>query len=209
MKGLLLKDFYMMKKYCKSYLLIAAVFIAVTFFGNDNFFFVFYPCILCGMIPVNLIAYDEQSRFNIYSGTLPYTKAQIVSGKYLIGFLVQTAMFIIMGVVQAIKMNMNGSFRFANFAVLMLTMFCASVATVAISLPFMFKFGVEKGRMVHLFTIGIICAACFVLPTLIGNIDMSGEIAFNGFLLGFCAICVCLYALSWYLSIIFYKKREV
>lgn len=63
MKGLLLKDWYMMKKYCRAYLLIAVVFIAVSLFSNDNMFFVFYPCLLCGMIPVNLLAYDERSRW--------------------------------------------------------------------------------------------------------------------------------------------------
>ena len=64
MKGLLLKDFYMAAKYCRA-------------------------CLLCGMIPVNLLAYDERSRWLEYSGTLPYTKAQIVSGKYLVGIIVQ------------------------------------------------------------------------------------------------------------------------
>ena len=43
MKGLILKDLYMMRKYCKAYLLIAAVFISVSFASNDNLFFVFYP----------------------------------------------------------------------------------------------------------------------------------------------------------------------
>lgn len=41
MKGLLLKDWYMMRKYCRSYLLIAAVFIAVSLYSNDNLFFIF------------------------------------------------------------------------------------------------------------------------------------------------------------------------
>ena len=61
MKGLLLKDWYMMKKYCRAYLLIAVVFIAVSLGNEDNMFFVFYPCLLCGMIPVNLLGYDERN----------------------------------------------------------------------------------------------------------------------------------------------------
>ena len=89
MKGLLLKDLYMMKSYCRSYLLIAVVFTAVSLIGKDNMFFMFYPCLLCGMIPVNLLAYDERSRFIRYGDTLPYKRAQIVSAKYLIGLLSQ------------------------------------------------------------------------------------------------------------------------
>ena len=89
MKGLLLKDWYMMKKYCRSYVLIAVVFIALSLVSSGNMFFVFYPCLLCGIIPVNLLGYDERSRWMQYSGTLPYTKRQIVSAKYLIGLLAQ------------------------------------------------------------------------------------------------------------------------
>ena len=92
MKGLLLKDWYMMKKYCRMYIFIAAVFIAVSLVNNGNMFFVFYPCLLCGMIPVNLLGYDERSRWMQYSGTMPYTKTQIVSGKYLVGLLAQLTM---------------------------------------------------------------------------------------------------------------------
>ena len=63
MKGLILKDIYMMMKYCRAYLLIIIVFTAVSFVDNGNLFLVFYPTILCGMIPVNLLSYDERSRW--------------------------------------------------------------------------------------------------------------------------------------------------
>ena len=78
MKGLILKDLYMIKSYCKSYLLIAVVFFAVSFAGNNNMFFAFYPCLLCGMIPVTLLGYDERSRWIQYSGTMPYTKTHYI-----------------------------------------------------------------------------------------------------------------------------------
>ena len=42
MKGLLLKDWYMMKSYCKAYLAIAAIFIAISFASSENLFFVFW-----------------------------------------------------------------------------------------------------------------------------------------------------------------------
>ena len=46
MKGLLLKDWYMMKMYCKSYHFIAVCFVALSLVSNGNMFFVFYPCLL-------------------------------------------------------------------------------------------------------------------------------------------------------------------
>ena len=63
MRGLLLKDIYMAAKYCRAYLLLAVVFIPVSFASSENLFMIFYPCLLCGMIPVNLLGYDERSRW--------------------------------------------------------------------------------------------------------------------------------------------------
>lgn len=208
MKGLLLKDFFMMKKYCKSYLFIAAVFIAVSFASSDNMFFVFYPCLLCGMIPVSLLGYDERSRWVQYSGTLPYTKAQIVSAKYLIGFFVQLAMLLVTGIAQGIKMNVNGSFRLNDFIVLMLTMIIVATITFSVCLPFIFKLGVEKGRIAYYFMIGFVCAAS-VLASGLFKADFQAKIEPNSFLTILCLIGIGIYALSWYLSIVFYRKREI
>ena len=101
MSGLLKKDFYMACKYCRSYLLIVVVFLAVSLFGNDNAFMVFYPCLLAGMVPVNLLAYDENSKWHIYSGSLPCTRGQLVSVKYLVGLITQLSVLVLTGIIQA------------------------------------------------------------------------------------------------------------
>ena len=165
MKGLLLKDWYMMKMYCKSYHFIAVVFVALSLVSNGNMFFVFYPCLLCGMIPVNLLGYDERSRWMQYSGTMPYTKVQIVSGKYLIGLLAQLTILLVMGVAQAVKMMIADDFVLGEFAVLMLLMLIVSTLTSSIPLPFIFRLGVEKGRTAYYVMIGFI-RMCRKTPSL-------------------------------------------
>lgn len=208
MKGLLLKDWYMMKKYCRAYLLIAAVFIAVSLFSNDNLFFVFYPCLLCGMIPVNLLGYDERSRWMQYSGTLPYTKAQIVSAKYLIGLLAQVAMLFVTGLAQGIKMTVGGNFVFGEFAVLMLLLLTMATLTSSISLPFISKLGVEKGRTAYYVMIGFVCGASVLASSFLRG-QLVSEIQPNAFLAILAVVGIGVYILSWYLSIIFFKKREI
>lgn len=208
MKGLLLKDWYMMKKYCRAYLLIAVVFIAVSLFSNDNMFFVFYPCLLCGMIPINLLGYDERSRWMQYSGTLPYTKTQIVSGKYLIGLLSQITILVATGVAQAAKMLIAHNFELGDFAVLMLLMLIVSTLTSSICLPFVFKLGVEKGRTAYYIMIGFVCGAS-VLASSILRRQLISEIKPNLILALVAVVGICVYILSWYLSIVFFKKREI
>ena len=208
MKGLLLKDWYMVKKYCRAYLLIAIVFIAISFFSNDNMFFVFYPCLLCGMIPVNLLAYDERSHWMQYSGTLPYTKTQIVSGKYLIGLLAQLTVLAATGIAHGVKMYAAGNFVLGDFAVLMLLMLIVSTLSSSICLPFVFKLGVEKGRTAYYVMVGFVCGAS-VLASGILRGQLMGEIQPN-LILGLLAIVgISVYILSWYLSVVFFKKREI
>ena len=208
MKGLLLKDWYMMKKYCRAYLLIAAVFIAVSLFSNDNLFFIFYPCLLCGMIPVNLLGYDERSRWMQYSGTMPYTKTQIVSAKYLIGLLAQVAMLLVTGIAQGIKMTVGGNFVFGEFAVLMLLLLTMATFTSSISLPFIFKFGVEKGRTAYYIMIGFVCGASVLASSILRG-QLVSEIQPNLVLALLAIVGIGVYILSWYLSVVFFKKREI
>ena len=208
MKGLLLKDWYMMKKYCRAYLLITVVFIAVSLFSNDNMFFVFYPCLLCGMIPVNLLGYDERSRWMQYSGTLPYTKTQIVSGKYLIGLLSQITILVATGVAQAAKMLIAHNFELGDFAVLMLLMLIVSTLTSSICLPFVFKLGVEKGRTAYYVMIGFVCGASVLASSILRG-QLVSEIQPNLILALVAVAGIGIYILSWYLSIVFFKKREI
>ena len=208
MKGLLLKDVYMTAKYCRSYLLIAAVFIAVSFVGNENMFLIFYPCLLCGMIPVNLLGYDERSRWLQYSETMPYSRAQIVSAKYLIGLLAQSAMLLVTAIAQAIRMNMNNSFSANDYLVMIMLLLIMSMLSSSICLPFIFKLGVEKGRMAYYVMIGIICGGSVVASTVLRD-AMQSNIKLNGVLAFVCLLGIGIYALSWYLSIVFYKKREL
>lgn len=208
MKALLLKDYYMAMKYCKSHLLILLGFIALSFLSEDNLFFVFYPCILGGIIPVNLLSYDEKSKWLQYSGTMPYTKGQIVSSKYLVGLISQALILVLTGTAHAVRMSMNGTFKLADFGILVLMLFILATVTSSISLPFMFKWGVEKGRAAYYAMIILVCAFSGGATVLLEE-DLIANIQLHHILLIISVVGLALYILSWYLSIVFYKKREI
>lgn len=208
MKGLLLKDLYMTLRYCRVYLVISIVAIAISFASEENLFWVFYPCLLSGMIPVNLLGYDERSRWLQYSETIPYTKAQIVSGKFLIGLLTQLSMLLLTGIAQAVRMSMSGTFVFGAFLTLMMLFLILALLSSAITLPFVFKLGVEKGRIAHYFMVGIVCSGSVIFSNMLSG-ESSVLLSMNGFLPLICLVGVGIYALCWYLSIVFYQKREL
>ncbi|MBQ9704080.1 MAG: ABC-2 transporter permease [Clostridia bacterium] len=188
--------------------LVLVIFTVLSLASKGNMFFVFYPCLLCGMIPVNLLGYDERSRWMQYSGTMPYTKTQLVSAKYLIGLLSQTAMLVVMGIAQGIKTTVSGDFVWNDFIVLMLMMLIMATLTSSISLPFIFKLGVEKGRTAYYLMIGMVCGAS-VLASSFFRSDLQAEIRPNTILIVLSIVGVGVYILSWLLSIRFFKKREI
>ena len=143
-----------------------------------------------------------------YSGTLPYTKAQIVSGKYLIGLLAQLTILLAVGVTQAAKMVIAGNFVLGEFAVLMLLMLIVSTLSSSISLPFIFKLGVEKGRTAYYVMVGFVCGASVLASSLFRG-QLGIVIKPNLVLAILAAVGVGIYIFSWYLSIVFYKKREI
>lgn len=208
MKGLLLKDLYMMTKYCRLYLPLMVIFLVMSFFDGDNLFLAFYPCIICGMIPINLLGYDERSRWLQYSETMPYTREQIVRGKYLIGLGAQTVMMLITGIVQAVRMSVSGTFVFGDYMTLMMLMLLMALLSSSISLPFMFKLGVEKGRLAFFVMVGVVSAAGVLATKAFAN-GVQANVQFNAALPLVVLAGIGVYALSWYLSVRFYKKREL
>ena len=207
MKGLLLKDFYMMIKYCRITLAVSVMFLVLAFF-NDNLFILFYPSMICGLIPTTLLAYDERSRWLQYSMTMPYTKTQIVSSKYLIGLISQSLMLLVIAAVQAVKMSMSGSFMLREYLTMLMLVAVLSLFSSSVSLPFIFKLGVEKGRIAYYVMVGVACGLSAGTSMLLSN-ETPQPIAFDSVLPVICLIAAGFYALSWYLSVVFFKKREI
>jgi len=208
MKGLIIKDLYMTAKYCRSNIIISFLFLLLSLASPDNLFFTFYPAMLGGMIPTNILAYDERSRWIQYSDTLPYSRAQIVSGKYIIGLIAQGTIIVSIGIAHAAVMISNGTFSTEAFGVFMMLILTMSLISSSINLPFMFKYGVEKGRLAYYVMVGIVCGGSVAASQLMTE-STEREINLFGVLPIVCLIGIGIFALSWYLSIVFYKKREL
>ena len=208
MKGLLLKDFYMLLKHCKAYLLISVVFIGVSFAGNGNQFFIFYPCLLVGMIPTVLLSYDEGSKWTEYCKLLPCKPSQVVLSKYLTGLYAQCFVVLLISTAQIVWQIVNGNPVFWDFLSTATVILCVSLVPASLGLPFMLRFGVEKGRIAYYFIIGAVFAISYTAAMILKDGSQTIE-SFPWLLPLLCVAAVVIYFLSILLSIALYKKREV
>ena len=200
MKGYLKKDFYLTLGYCRSIFLIVIVFTAIGCFQTGNYFFVYYPSVMVSMISVSLLSYDEREHFCAYAATMPQTRASYVSAKYLYELMFGAAFLVLSVAAHAICGNFSG----AELLTLAATLGILVLLTSAITMPFMFRFGVEKGRMVYYVMIGVATVFAMLLP----RSSLAGKLGEGTFFGGLCAITALIYAVSWRLSARFYSQRE-
>ncbi len=210
MKGLLLKDFYQVVKYCRSYLLICLMFLGISLFADNNVFFIVYPCLLASMIPMNLIAYDTSSRWETMCLTLPYSRSQLVSAKYLVGLLCEAGVIFLTVLSLGLKMTINGVFSASELGDLVITLATIALLLPALMLPLIFKLGVEKGRVFYIAGVGIIMAVgafCYARTAETG-IQFRFPLSPAAQTVALPLLSIVLYVLSWQLSIHFYEKRD-
>ena len=105
--------------------------------------------------------------------------------------------------------SLSGSLAliFGELAVLMLLLLIVSTLSSSICLPFIFKLGVEKGRTAYYVMIGFVCGASALASGLFG--DQPGAEIQPGIILSLlAAVSIGVYVLSWYMSIVFFKKSS-
>ena len=212
MKALLQKDFYQLRAYCKSYLLICAVFLGISLAGEGNLFFITYPAMLCSLIPVTLQTYDERGKWASFAGTLPFTRAQLVSAKYLVGLGCSGAVLLLLAAV----LLTAGAYSPSMGLFLLGVTLCLSLVTPAFCLPFIFRYGTEKGRMAYYVSIGFFFGLSYLLADFLGisaaevpSIAAWGRAGVSFGLLGAVLVCIALYVCSWLVSIRIYERREI
>ena len=123
-------------------------------------------------------------------------------GKYLIGLLTQLTVLIAAGFAQTVKMIIARNFVPGDFAVLMLLMLIVSTLTSSISLPFIFKLGVEKGRTAYYVMIAFVCGASVLASSLFRG-QLGIEIKPNLVLAILAVVGIGIYIFSWFGKIFF------
>lgn len=231
MKGLFLKDAYMIWKYCRGILFITLVFFVGQNFINDadsfSFFYIAYPAIFYGMIPVQTLFYDEKFKWHTYSTTLPVTRRQVVSSKYLLTLFcacVMTIVALVVRLLYAIFFFVYSGDRFLYYfcpdtlPLIFLLPMVILLFSVGVELPILFKMGTEKGRMLYQILNGVLCGGVVALQfsnnAITRTIASEGladtpSILSTGSLLFLLFISIAVFVLSWFFSVRFYEQREL
>ena len=158
MKALIYKDLLAVWKYCRTHIIMCAAFLTSSIFVEEYSFLQMYPLIFMGMLVNTLIAYDERDKWDRQVLTMPVTRRQYVSAKYLTSLLLQGTVLVLTAVGHALQLRLSGSFEWAAYWTDLTAMLLLASAAPSLILPFIFKNGSEKGRMAYLVVVGVIFA---------------------------------------------------
>ena len=156
MKGILLKDMMTLKRTMLLYLVLI-VFFAVSNGGSGAAFAMFYSIAM----PVNMIAVDERSRFDRLMPMLPVRRIDCVLDKY-IGAWGCLALAAVLGIIgESVKAGA------LVLSPVILPAVAVCLVSQAITLPLLFKFGVDQGRMIYMIAIIVMAGLLGALGSLI------------------------------------------
>ena len=168
MTGLILKDLLILRKTLRSYLFMLIVYAGIAFTGVWSADIVgVLLVVMVVMLPMNVFAYDKQAKWDTYGLALPVGRTKTVAARYLCVLLLcllSVGLTAILGVMLYAAGRVEEP---VEFLVSCSVMGLMSVLVNAIMLPFLYKFGPERARMMFFGIMGgivlLVVAALFPL----------------------------------------------
>lgn len=199
MSALILKDYYVIFRQMRIFLLLVLVFSCI-----PGAFYSTFAVVYASMLPYTALAYDERSKWDQLAAMMPYSARDVVLSKYLFGWIgvaiAAVATFVLQTVLSFVWLSdVTGP----SIPVILLSV-CVAVCILDITLPMMFRFGVEKGRLAMFLIIFLVCASSGAISV----IDQSGGPDFGFQMWAPPAVAVVMTAVSVPLSVRFYGRRR-
>lgn len=142
MKGLLIKDWKTLLKQMKVMLVIVVVFACI-----PGTYMAAFALFYAAMLPITALAYDERAKWDELAAMMPYTAKAIVGSKYVLGL---TLVLPVLALSMLSRLIIHSMPIVSEETMSLLITAELSLILMAIDLPFMFHFGVEKGRLIYI-----------------------------------------------------------
>ena len=205
MKGILYKDFLVLKKLGVIILGCLLLYgIIALFGGNDSSIFSFAVVFLGTMLPVTALAYDEQAKWDKYALSMPVSRTEMVVSKYLLCLIV----FAIAGILNlSVEMIQKKGIIDTDAVLVSLAVLSLGILYVSVMLPLLYRFGVEKGRLMILLVV-FVPVGIFMLLDWAGMSMPKSDTEMTALLKILPVVALAALILSVLVSVAIYQKKE-
>ena len=219
MTGLILKDFLVMQKTLRYYLLIMAVYAMLAMTGTFTYSVISAFTVMLGSVaPMSAFAYDEQAKWDKFAAATPVGRQGVVKARYLFTLLLLLGGGVLSTVVSMAVVRFGKADVEAWWEPLVVTVviLLVGVALNTIILPILFKFGAEKSRVISMAIFVAVFGGIALLSAISkGRVDLNtlGDTLASlppALLVAVPVVVVfALFWLSYRLSVGIYQKKEL
>ena len=217
MKGLIIKDLCVIKNQMKSLLLVLALFIFLSIANKNATFVLFLIPFYMIMILITTFSYDEFNKWECYCNSLPLSRKEIVKAKYLL-FNASSLVVLVLGVLASfIIPNFIENTTFESIYASIIGVAFGICLVISLLIPFYYKFGSQKGRIMLFLTIAILALLIGTITSLdvFNNIELMNIInSLNNLSLGMFTllliiVTIIIMTISYYISVKIYSNKEL
>lgn len=166
MKGLLWKDFYVINRQMRFFAVIILLFAVL-----PNYYIQLFAITYAGLLPYSVIAHDEQSHWDALAGMMPYSVKDLVLSKYILGWVPALIISLVALGAGVLERNL---FPQAAQPAGVLPALCVALVCIAVSLPFLFRFGSTRGRQIMMMALIVVaCGTSGALSALLSLGEMT------------------------------------
>ena len=164
MTGLIVKDFLILRKTLRTYLLFLVVYVGLAFSGVWKPQFVSgFIMAMIAVLPMNVFAYDKQAKWDTYGLALPVGRTKTVAARYLCVLIMCLATVVLECVFGAVLFAVGRLEDLGEYLIAGVVVGLLAVLINAVMLPILYKFGPDRARIVLIGVMGIFAAAVAAL----------------------------------------------
>ena len=216
MKGLLIKDFKLLKGQKNFFMAIVAISLIMIITSPGTSFPIGFLGFVGSLFSLSSISYDEFDNGNAFLFSLPITRKDYVLEKYIFGLISGITSLLLETVISLIAIGIAKTGSFNEIFITAGSLFPTILLILSIMLPFILKFGGEKGRvaiigvMGFIFVIGllIIKATEFMGIDLYALLKKLPQFEPLVYIILFLLLSVVILGISYLISLTILKKKE-
>lgn len=160
MKGLLIKDFMLLKNQKQFFGVITCICIFFLVTSQNLSFVVSYMTIVLSLFTVNTLIYDQQDKGMGYIFTLPVSRRSYVREKYILGILMEATAIIVIGIIAAVVLGIKDTpVNIEEAVATLIGSVLSTTLMISVMLPVQLKFGAERSQTAVL----VVVAGAFIL----------------------------------------------
>lgn len=178
MKGLMIKDLRLLFNQKKTWIMYVLLCVMMGF-STQGAFMVGYTVMLCGVLGISTISYDQAENGMPFLFTLPIDRQSYVREKYLLCLMMEAAGAVfgltVCEIISLIKTGILVSMDDIHSALIVIpVMLCL----ISFMIPINLKYGAEKARLVMMISYGIVGAVVALVAVLVQDILPSAGHSF-------------------------------